>query len=97
VKFGFDDGWRTGYVIIGAATIVIGLFSAFLLPESEQWLHYRRELRTGRVPETLRTAKVPLVDLFRRKYAGGMILFIILPKSPPIPNPASSLVKRNIR
>jgi MFS family permease len=78
VKFGFDDGWRTGYVIIGALTIVIGLFSAFLLPESEQWLHYRRELRAGRVPENLRTAKVPLVDLFRRKYAGGTVLFVIL-------------------
>lgn len=78
VSFGEDGGWRTGYILIGAATLVIGVASAVLLPESEQWRTYQRELREGRVPENLRRTKVPLFDLFRGGYAGGTILFMAL-------------------
>jgi SHS family lactate transporter-like MFS transporter len=78
VNLGVHTGWRAGYVVIGAITIVIGLLAAVLLPESEQWLHYRRELRAGRVPAGLRQTRVPLVALFRRGYAFGTVLFIVL-------------------
>ncbi|HJP77734.1 MAG TPA: MFS transporter [Pseudonocardiaceae bacterium] len=78
VHLGVHEGWRAGFIVIGAITIVIGLFSAFLLPESQQWLHYRRELAAGRVPEEMRQTKVPLVDLFRRGYAWGTIVFVVL-------------------
>jgi SHS family lactate transporter-like MFS transporter len=78
VQFGVHEGWRIGFVAIGAITIVIGLLAAVWLPESEQWLRYRRELRAGRVPEGMRQTKVPLVALFRRGYAFGTVLFIVL-------------------
>lgn len=81
VRFGVHEGWRVGYVVVGVITIVIGLCSAFLLPESQQWLHYRRELRAGRVPVELRQTRVPLVDLFRRGYAWGTVVFIVLAAS----------------
>jgi SHS family lactate transporter-like MFS transporter len=78
VHFGVQEGWRAGYVVIGVITLIIGLLAAFLLPESEQWLAYRRALRAGEVPEGLRQTKVPLVDLFRRGYAAGTLLFVVL-------------------
>ncbi|TNC27782.1 MFS transporter [Amycolatopsis alkalitolerans] len=78
VRFGTHNGWRAGYVLIGAVTLVIGLASAFLLPESEQWRTYQRALARGRVPEHLRRTKVPLLDLFRGGYAGGTIVFMAL-------------------
>ncbi|MEU4671804.1 MFS transporter [Amycolatopsis sp. NPDC023774] len=76
VQFGTASGWRAGYIIIGAATLLIGVLSAIMLPESEQWRTYQRELREGRVPEDMRRTKVPIVDLFRKGYAGGTILFM---------------------
>ena len=78
VQFGESEGWRGGYIVIGAITLVIGLLSAITLPESEQWRHYRRELAAGRVPERMRPAKVPLSDLFRREHVRGTVLFIVL-------------------
>lgn len=75
---GPETGWRTGYMLIGAVTVVIALFAAFLLPESRQWRAYQNELREGRVPKDLRRNKVPLIDLFRRGYAFGTIVFIVL-------------------
>jgi MFS family permease len=78
VHFGTAQGWRTGYIAIGIGTLVIGVLAGILLPESEQWKTYRTELKAGRVPEGLRQSKVPLVDLFRRGYAGGTILFVVL-------------------
>lgn len=77
-EFGPDAGWRTGYMLMGAATLVIAALAAFLLPESPQWRAYQTELRAGRVPEELRRNKVPLVDLFRRQYAPGTVLFVVL-------------------
>ncbi|WP_028933302.1 MFS transporter [Pseudonocardia spinosispora] len=77
-QFGEALGWRGGYVVIGAATLVIGALAAFLLPESRHWLHYRAELAAGRVPEELRPAKVPLGELFRRDHVRGTLLFIVL-------------------
>lgn len=78
---GPDAGWRTGYVLIGAGTVVIAVLAAFMLPESRQWRAYQTELRAGRVPEELRRGKVPMVDLFRRRYAFGTILFVVLATS----------------
>jgi len=78
VQFGESEGWRGGYIVIGAVTLVIGLLAAITLPESEQWRHYRRELAAGRVPERMRPAKVPLSDLFRREHVRGTVLFVVL-------------------
>ena len=78
VEFGEDRGWRTGYVLIGVTTLLIGAASAVLLPESEQWRTYQRELKSGRVPEHLRRTKVPLLDVFRGGYAVGTIVFMAL-------------------
>lgn len=78
VAFGHGTGWRAGYVLIGAGTVVIAVLAAVLLPESKQWQAYQAELRAGRVPEELRRGKVPLVDLFRRRYAYGTVLFVVL-------------------
>jgi MFS family permease len=78
VEFGEDRGWRTGYVLIGVTTLLIGAASAVLLPESEQWRTYQRELEGGRVPEHLRRTKVPLLDVFRGGYAVGTIVFMAL-------------------
>jgi SHS family lactate transporter-like MFS transporter len=76
--FGHDTGWRTGYVLIGAGTVVIAVLAAVLLPESRQWRAYQEELRSGRLPEELRRNKVPLIDLFRPGYALGTVVFIVL-------------------
>jgi MFS family permease len=76
VAYGERAGWRAGYLVIGIVTLIIGLAAARLLPESPRWLTYRSELRAGRVPEPLRGTKVPLLDLFRRGYAAGTILFM---------------------
>lgn len=78
VTYGQGAGWRAGYLVVGIVTLIIGLAAARLLPESPRWLTYRHELRAGRVPEALRGSKVPLVDLFRRGYAAGSILFVVL-------------------
>jgi len=75
---GPSAGWRTGYVLIGAGTVVIAVLAAFLLPESKAWRTYQTELRAGRLPEELRRGKVPVVDLFRRRYAMGTVLFIVV-------------------
>lgn len=75
---GPDTGWRTGYVLIGAGTVVIAILAAFLLPESHQWRIYQGELKAGRVPQDLRRNKVPLLDLFRPGYALGTVVFIAL-------------------
>lgn len=78
VQFGTGSGWRVGYVVMGVATLIVGALSAMMLPESDQWRTYQKELREGRVPEHLRRTKVPIVDLFRKGYAGGTILFMAI-------------------
>jgi MFS family permease len=78
VAYGERAGWRAGYLVIGVVTLIIGLAAARLLPESPRWLAYRTELRAGRVPESLQGSKVPMVDLFRRGYAPGSLLFVVL-------------------
>jgi MFS family permease len=77
-RFGEAAGWRGGYLVIGALTLVIGALAAVLLPESEHWRHYRAELKAGRVPERMRPAKVPLSELFRREHVRGTLLFVVL-------------------
>ncbi|GAB3003911.1 MFS transporter [Amycolatopsis acidiphila] len=78
VGFGTGAGWRAGYILIGIVTLLIGVASAVLLPESEQWRTYQKELKEGRVPENMRRTKVPILDLFRGGYAGGTILFMAI-------------------
>ncbi|HZZ45907.1 MAG TPA: MFS transporter, partial [Pseudonocardia sp.] len=78
VRLGESQGWRGGYLAVGAVTLAIGLLAAVLLPESPQWRAYRRELRAGRVPERLRPARLPLGELFHREYARGTVLFVAL-------------------
>ncbi|MBO0874990.1 MAG: MFS transporter, partial [Pseudonocardia sp.] len=77
-RLGEAVGWRGGYLTIGALTLVVGALAAVLLPESEQWRHYRAELKAGRVPERMRPAKVPLSELFRREHVRGTLLFVVL-------------------
>lgn len=78
LRLGEAGGWRGGYLVIGVLTLVIGVLAAVLLPESEQWLRYREELRAGRVPEAMRPARVPLSELFGRAYVRGTVLFVVL-------------------
>lgn len=77
-SFGNDLGWRAGYVIVGGASMLIGLASIKLLPESQHWLHYQHQLKAGTLPPELRRTKVPLVDVFRSKVVFGSVIFMIL-------------------
>jgi MFS family permease len=76
--FGKDLGWRTGYVVIGAASIVIGVAAIKLLPESRHWLEYQQRLCEGTVPPELRRTRVPIVDVFRSKVVYGSVIFMVL-------------------
>jgi SHS family lactate transporter-like MFS transporter len=75
---GPSAGWRTGYVLIGAGTVVIAVLSAFLLPESRQWRIYQEESRAGRLPRELRRHRIPLIDLFRNGHGWGTTAFVAL-------------------
>ena len=79
--FGHGTGWRAGYVVIGAVTVLIAILAGFFLPESRQWLTYQAALRSGELPPELRRNKVPMVDLFRRRYAFGTVLFVVVATS----------------
>ncbi|MEV6902620.1 MFS transporter [Amycolatopsis sp. NPDC051372] len=76
--FGNDLGWRTGYVVIGVVSVVIGLAAFRLLPESRHWLEYQRRLREGTVPPELRRTRVPILDVFRSKVVYGSVIFMVL-------------------
>lgn len=75
---GPEDGWRTGYMVIGGVTVVIAALAFFTLPESRQWRTYEEELKADRLPGELRRNKVPLIDLFKPGYAFGTLLFVAL-------------------
>ncbi|MGO4859542.1 MFS transporter [Arthrobacter sp. 2MCAF14] len=75
---GHDLGWRAGYIAIGLISLVIGAASLKLLPESKQWLSYQEHRRNGTLPPELRRSKVPVIDIFRPRFAYGTILFMIL-------------------
>jgi SHS family lactate transporter-like MFS transporter len=75
---GHSDGWRTGYVVLGAATLVVAVAAALLLPESEQWLAYQERMRAGDLPRQQRRGAVPLFDLFRQRRARGTITFVVI-------------------
>lgn len=75
---GHDLGWRAGYVVIGLVSLVIGAASLKLLPESKQWLVYQEHRKNGTLPEELRRSKVPVIDIFRPRFAYGTVLFMIL-------------------
>lgn len=76
--FGHDLGWRTGYVVIGAVSLAIGVTAIMLLPESRQWSDYQKRLKEGSLPPELRPAKVPFVAIFRPKVAYGTAIFMLL-------------------
>lgn len=76
--FGHQLGWRTGYVVIGAVSVVIGLAAFRLLPESRQWQEYQERLADGTLPPELRRTKVPIADVFRNKLAYGTAIFMVL-------------------
>jgi SHS family lactate transporter-like MFS transporter len=76
--FGHADGWRDGYIILGAVSLVVAALAVMLLPESEQWRAYQARLRAGDLPAQQRRGTVPLLDLFRRKMARGTVLFVII-------------------
>lgn len=75
---GHDLGWRAGYIAIGLISLVIGAASLKLLPESKQWFSYQEHRRNGTLPPELRRSKVPVIDIFRPRFAYGTILFMIL-------------------
>ncbi|GAA5189647.1 MFS transporter [Arthrobacter gyeryongensis] len=75
---GHDLGWRAGYIAIGLISLVIGAASLKLLPESKQWLAYQEHRRNGTLPPELRRSKVPVIDIFRPRFAYGTVLFMIL-------------------
>ena len=76
--FGHTDGWRNGYIILGAVSLVVAGLAAMLLPESEQWRTYQARLRAGDLSPEQRRGTVPLFDLFRPKMARGTMLFVII-------------------
>jgi SHS family lactate transporter-like MFS transporter len=76
--FGHAEGWRDGYVILGAVSLVVAALAVVLLPESEQWRAYQARMRAGDLPPEQRRGAVPLFDLFRRKTARGTVLFVVI-------------------
>ena len=76
--FGHDYGWRGGFMVLGIISIILAWATVMWTPESRKWLHYQEELRTGRLPEELRRASIPFVDLFRGGLAGGTVAFMII-------------------
>lgn len=76
--FGHTDGWRDGYIILGALSLVVAGLAVALLPESEQWRTYQARARAGDLPPEQRRSAVPLFDLFRRKMAWGTVVFVII-------------------
>lgn len=75
---GDNVGWRLGFFILGGASILIAIGGFIWIPESTKWLQYQELLRNNAVPDELRRAKVPYVDLVRRGLAGGTIAFVLL-------------------
>ena len=87
---GHDAGWRTGYAILGAASIAVSAAAIRWLPESPRWAAYRRTLpddapaagRPGHLeqPERARarTAKAPVADLLRGTNARMFLTFAAL-------------------
>lgn len=76
--FGHAAGWRVGYIIIGAVSVLIGLAAFRLLPESSHWLEYQRRLKEGTLPPELQRTRVPIVDVFRSKVVYGSVIFMVL-------------------
>ena len=75
---GHDLGWRAGYVTIGLISLVVGVASLKLLPESKQWLAYQQHRKAGTLPEELRRSKVPVIDIFRPRFLYGTVVFMVL-------------------
>ncbi len=75
---GHDLGWRAGYVTIGLISLVVGVASLKLLPESKQWLAYQQHRKAGTLPDELRRSKVPVIDIFRPRFLYGTVVFMVL-------------------
>jgi SHS family lactate transporter-like MFS transporter len=75
---GDDLGWRIGFVILGALSILVSVAGFIWIPESQKWLEYQRRAREGTLPPELRRTKVPFADMFRGGLARGAIAFIVM-------------------
>ncbi|WP_218064040.1 MFS transporter [Arthrobacter wenxiniae] len=75
---GHDLGWRAGYITVGLTSLVIGIASLKLLPESKQWLVYQEHRKAGTLPDELRRSKVPVFDIFRPRFVYGTVVFMVL-------------------
>jgi MFS family permease len=75
---GDDLGWRIGFVILGALSILVSVAGLIWIPESQKWLEYQRRAREGTLPPELRRTKVPFADMFRGGLARGAIAFIVM-------------------
>ncbi len=71
---GSDSGWRTGFVVIGAMSVAVGLVAFKMLPESKVW----RAARDGTSQPTVDDAAHEPVSAQERKrtIVGGIFLTI---------------------
>jgi len=76
--FGHDFGWRAGFLVLGVVSIILAWATVMWTPESHKWLRYQEELRSGKLPEALKRARVPFVDLFRGGLGGGTVAFMVI-------------------
>jgi len=75
---GDDLGWRIGFVVLGAMSILVAAAGWVWLPESAKWLEYQRRVADGTLPPEMRRTKVPFADMFRGGLARGAIAFIVM-------------------
>jgi len=76
--FGYDTGWRAGFLVLGIVSILLAFATLTWTPESHKWLRYQAEFERGTLPEELQRTSVPYADLFRGGLAGGTIAFMVI-------------------
>ena len=76
--FGYDTGWRAGFLVLGIVSILLAFATLTWTPESHKWLRYQAEFERGTLPEELQRTSVPYADLFRGSLAGGTIAFMVI-------------------
>lgn len=75
---GDDLGWRIGFVVLGALSVLVAVTGFIWIPESKKWLEYQRRVKDGSLPPELRRTKVPFADMFRGGLARGAVAFIVM-------------------
>ena len=76
--FGYDTGWRAGFLVLGIVSILLAFATLTWTPESHKWLRYQAEFERGTLPEELQRTSLPYADLFRGGLAGGTIAFMVI-------------------